>query len=839
MLRSVSVAFLVGLVCGAEVSSFPLSIFFLLIAIAVGLTLFERSGHLDTRSAIVLYVSVLAGVLYWSGNTLLTQSHHPSSVLDTNSQATFVGRVVAPVQHGVERQTIIFQTEEGNAQPIRLRVVWRNPGFTLHHGDHIAFHGRSHAPRGGLNPGGFNYATYLEHQGIDRVATVVGSNAVTLLEAGALSGRWSFWNRIDRWRSRIREAAVHSLSQPALGLFLGMIIGERGYISQEIQDQFMVTGTVHLLSISGSHLGLVSAIGYWVAKRTLLLLPMSLLLTMTRRITPSRLAILCTWPAVALYAVLAGAELATIRSLTMITLAMVAVWLGHDRHLGHAIAAAVLGIVLHDPHAIFDISFQLSFLSVLVMVAMMSITRTWDDAHTGPDGDATRRILLSGLKALSTGAALTLTTLPLVAFYFNQVPWVGMVTNLIAIPFTGLILVPFGLLIAVWSILTDADSLAVGSGLEHVFGWLIEGVQWSAGIPGVEWPIAAPSILTMVLFYIGVLVASLQILSRPWRLTGAGAALVLISWWLIIPGPHGDGDQWRVTFLDVGQGDSAAIELPDGHTVLIDGGARHDRFDMGRSVVAPFLWNRGIHRIDHVIGTHQQLDHVGGLIWILRHMSVGQFWDQGIERPETFVDELRAALRLRGIPARSAVRGQDVLNSGPCHLHVLNPQVDTAPRASVPSLTGTVLNNHSIVLRFECGSHSILFSADIETAGLRQLPPSGRNSVTVLKVPHHGARSSMDQEWLREVHPQYAVVSVGATNPYGHPAESVLKTYEEHDIAVYRTDLDGAVWVTGRLSTSELSVHRMRDLSLLPVDVFKCPWRCEHENWKRLFLQFD
>jgi competence protein ComEC len=601
----------------------------------------------------------------------------------------------------------------------------------------------------------------------------------------------------------------------------------------------MVTGTVHLLSISGSHLGLVSTVVYWAVKRTLLLLPTTILLTITRKITPSRLAILFTWPAVALYALLAGAELATMRSLTMITLAMVGVWLGHDRHLGHAMAAALLAIVLHDPHALFDISFQLSFLSVLVMITMISITRTWGDVHAGPDRDLKHRVLLSGLKALSIGAALTLTTLPLVAFYFNQVPWIGVIANLVAIPFTGLILVPFGLLVAVWSILTRADSLAVGSGLEHAFGWLIKGVEWCAGIPGVEWPVAAPSIPTMALFYSGLLLASLHLVSRPQRIAGAGIALAVISWWLIIPGPRGDGDSWRVTFLDVGQGDSAAVELPDGQTVLIDGGARYDRFDMGRSVVAPFLWNRGIHHIDHVIGTHQQVDHVGGLIWILRHMSVGQFWDQGVERPEKFVEELRAALRLRGIPERSAVRGQDVLNTGPCHLHVLNPQAETALRDPVQSLTGTVLNNRSIVLRFECGPHSILFSADIETDGLRQLPENGRKSVTVLKVPHHGARGSLDQEWLRQVHPQYAVVSVGATNPYGHPAESVLKTYEQQDITVYRTDLDGAVWVTGRLSTAEFTVNRMRDLIIQPVDLFSCPWRCEYQNWRRLFLRLN
>ncbi|MBI3355498.1 MAG: MBL fold metallo-hydrolase [Nitrospirae bacterium] len=115
------------------------------------------------------------------------------------------------------------------------------------------------------------------------------------------------------------------------------------------------------------------------------------------------------------------------------------------------------------------------------------------------------------------------------------------------------------------------------------------------------------------------------------------------------------------------------IELPNGQTILIDGGARYERFDMGRGVVAPFLWNRGIHHVDHVVGTHQQLDHVSGLIWILRHISVGQYWGTGVERSEQFVADLKAALNEKHIPERIAVRGQDLLQSGPCRLTILHP----------------------------------------------------------------------------------------------------------------------------------------------------------------------
>lgn len=838
MLPSLTAMFLLGLLCGAQFSFFPLSIIILLAGIAVGFSLLERVGSIDPRSALLLYSSVLSGVVYWHLTTPAPESSRMSLPLET-VQASVVGRVMAPVQHGMGRQTILVQTSGSNSESRRIRLVWRDPGLMLYHGDRIAFRGNLHPPRGSLNPGGFDYAAYTERQGIDFLTTVTGAQAVTLLDAEHPIGLWSLWNLIDHWRARIRSAALNTLSQPTRGLFLGMIIGERGYLEQELQDWFMVTGTVHLLSISGSHLGLVAIVAFWLVKRLVLVLPPTLLLTLTRTVTPSKIAILFAWPAVALYALLAGAELATVRSLVMITLAMIAMWLGYERHLGHAMAVALLAILLHDPRAIFDISFQLSFLSVLVMVRMIVVTKSWGADTAETDRQRRYRFMRHVLMALSMSGAVTMATFPMVAFYFNQAPWMGIITNLIAVPFTGIILVPLGLLVALWSIITGAESLILGSAMEQLFGLMVLALQWCARIPGGEWHVAGPSIPAIVLFYCGLLATSFQTIPSRVRLACAGLTIVLIGWWLSPLTSQADGDHWRVTFLDVGQGDSAVVELPDGQTVLIDGGARYEQFDMGKNVVAPFLWSRRVRHIDHVIGTHQQLDHVGGLIWVLRHLSVGRYWTGGIERSEKFVGDLKAALRDRHIDQRTAVRGQDLLQSGQCRLSILNPPETSEGRESTQHHTGTLLNNLSVVSRLQCGIHSILFAADVEAAGLRRLKAEGYHPVTVLKVPHHGARSSLDPDWIQQLHPQYAVVSVGAANPYGHPAESVLETYQNQHIAVFRTDRDGAIWVTGRLSTSELTVSRMRDLIMQPVDFPRCLWRCEYQNWHRLLLQFS
>src|SRR5574337_25082 len=378
MLPSLTAVFVLGLLCGAQISFFPFSIIVLLAGIAVGFSILERACYIDSPSALLLYVGLRSGVVYWSLATPMSESSPISPHPHETVQAPIVGRIVAPVQHSAGRQAILVQTDDTDSESRRIQLVWREPGITLHHGDRISFRGKLHRPRGSLNPGGFDYAAYLERQGIGFLTTVSGAQAVTLVDAERPTGLWGLWNRIDYWRATIRAAAVKTLSQPTRGLFLGMIIGERGYLEPELQDWFMVTGTVHLLSISGSHLGLVALVVFWLVKRLVLWLPPTLLLTLSRSVTPSKIAILVAWPAVALYALLAGAELATMRSLVMITLAMIALWLGYERHLGHAMAVALLVILMHDPRAIFDISFQLSFLSVLVMVRMTVLLKSWN-----------------------------------------------------------------------------------------------------------------------------------------------------------------------------------------------------------------------------------------------------------------------------------------------------------------------------------------------------------------------------------------------------------------------------------------------------------------------------
>lgn len=841
MLPFLSLAFLAGLAMGSVVSFFPLTIAAGLLFLLGFLTWVERRQILPAPQTTVTYAGLLAGVLYWIAIVPPPGAiREDGAWLESRSDAR-VGRVVEPVRHGPERATLLVALEGQSARDgssTLVRLTWRDPSSGIFQGDRVAFHAKLHVPSGSLNPGGFDYAAYVERQGIDAVGTVVGSEAVEVRESGLERARWAGWGRLDRWRGAIREAALFSLQQPASGIFLGMVIGERGYLSEEVQEWFMATGTVHLLSISGSHLGVIAIGLFWGWRRLVLLLPATLLLHLTRWITPTRLAVVFTWCGVSGYALLAGAELATVRAWIMISLGLLAVWMGSDRSLGHALAAAALLIVLHDPRAIADISFQLSFLSVLAIVWIVDRWRLESDRLNESPLPWSQRLLRGVRDAGVLSGVVTVVTLPVVAWYFNQIPWIGLAANLVAVPLVGGLLVPVGLLAAGWTLISGSTSLCVSTVQQLLIDGVAGGLHWVASWPATTWHVAAPSGLVIVLWYAGVWLASRAgTRMRDWCLIGF-ISIGAVGLWAWESRAWQDGDAWRVTFLDVGQGDSAVVELPDGKTVLVDAGGRYERFDAGRSIVGPFMWNHGIRQLDAVVATHPQVDHVGGLPWLVRHEPVASYWDAGVERQEPFFEGLRQALGERRIIPHHAQRGQEIVSGGGCLMRVVSPFESSGSDVVGRSSSGSHLNNHSIATELECGSQVVLFTADLEIEGLRRLLAAGQRAVAVLKVPHHGGRSSLDPDWVRAVHPRYAVISVGRHNSYGHPAPAVLEAYGAEGSEINRTDRDGAVIVTGRVSTAEVQVERMRDLLLSPVFGESEVGRREQDNWCKLWRRW-
>ncbi len=841
MLPSLTITFVLGLVLGSFLTYFPICIAIILTAGTVSCALLERQGRCTLRQSSVLLACLFCGCLYWTLWAWFTP-HVPVPDTQGALPTRLVGTIVDAVHHAPGRLTAVVQVtavdDPALTPPFRLRLTWRDPDRDLRRGLQIRTRARVHSPSGTLNQKGFDYAAYLEAQGVDAVGSVSGGGVVEVLDSDRSMSVHLFSSTIDEWRSLVR-AAAESLAQPSRGLFLSLTIGEQGFLTPEVREWFMTTGTVHILSISGSHLGLIALLSFVVGRNACLLLPSMVLLSLSRRLTPTRLAALLTIGPLLAYTVLAGAETATIRSAIMIAVGLWTVWLGASHYLLHALAAAAGLTLLVHPTALFDISFQLSYVSVWVLALALPREARTDELPV-PDTSAAGRMLYWLKESLRVTALVTLATVPLVACYFNQVSWMGLFANLLMVPFVGFVFLPISLLSALWVIATESSTLPAAELIDVLGRCLIAATHGLADVPGAEWFVAAPTIPMMALFYLlgWALLTGRPAHAAP-QLRGAMLAglACIVLWWLWSPRPFSKEGLVRVTFLDVGQGDSAVIELPGGAVMLIDGGATYERFDMGRSVVAPFLWNRGIRTIDHVIATHPQLDHVGGLAWILDHFQVAYFWTNGVVRQEEFWRRIERALLRRHLQPTVATTGQLIFDGPACRMAVRSP----LPRVDSPeSAHNESLNNLSVVTELVCGEHRLLFTGDIERETLARFTHSGNlDHITLLKVPHHGARSSLEYNWLEATRPDNVVVSAGRRNPYGHPAGEVLAAYRAVEAQIWRTDQDGAIWADLDLSRRQLSIHSTREWVLQPALSSADLWSVERENLHRLWRRWN
>lgn len=843
------VAYLVGLWLGPFLSLIPLSLLGALLSFGLFLTWFEQRGSLSRWGGVCVFAVVVAGMgqAHWAA---ISKIDEPLLSLATEKPLTIQGVIFAPVRQTPDGVILLVEAQhiiaDGTLRPTqgRIRLTWRDPNASVLYGHHVSFTARLREPIGTLNPGGFHYGKYLKQKGIQAVATVAGPRGIQVLTKDR-SGMWDqLFGLVDEWRHAIHHSATASLSNPALGLFLGMIIGEQNFIEQDLRDAFMASGTVHILSISGSHLGLLALVVFVATRWSVRRLPSSWLERLSMYLTATQCSVVMTLPIVSFYMLLAGAEMATVRSWIMIVVCCLGMWLGRERNLVTALAVAALLMVIPYPEAIHDISFQLSYLSVAA-IGVVLLSRKTENSDTLDLPDAApreapswaARVWEKSKLAWLMTLAVSLTTLPLVAFYFHQIPWLGLVTNLIVVPLVGIVVIPLGLLAAMGVLLSGTEALPFGLGTQWIFDGFAKMVVALSHVPGAEWHVASPHFASMVVFW--CLLAGLVLLRhRPIvRWSCATLLIGVLVWWAWSPRNQWEPGMLRVTFLDVGQGDATLLELPDGQTVLIDGGPAYRRLDMGRAVIGPYLWNRGIHRIDHVVATHPQWDHVGGLPWVLQTFAVGEYWSNGVSRSEAFYQRLQTAVQAAQLDEHITGAGERIITSGSCTLAVLSPILSGAPRMLISThISGAELNNRSLVTRLDCGPHSVLFTADAEQQALEHLQhlPHGR-SANIVKVPHHGAKSSLHNEWINQIEAQAMVVSVGSHNRYGHPASEVVAAYKEQGIPMYRTDRDGAIIIEGSSDSPGLRITTTQQQQLVPVVLNENFWKQEWANWQRLW----
>ncbi|MBI1820973.1 MAG: DNA internalization-related competence protein ComEC/Rec2 [Nitrospirae bacterium] len=818
----VATAFIAGISSGDLFFFYPL-----LTASLLSLLFFLESFFSFLRITFPQYIVLF--LFFWGGFLALqwTEGHTPKNDISRwiGQNVIYTGVIDETVAHYKDHTSLILKTMEvetdGQTIPAAGKIklnINRAVSFSLSYGDRIKVPLILREPHGFQNPNSFDYGKYLTRHGFRAIASLTHPEDLSIV--GKNSGL-SILKKVYEWREEIRGKAMATLTGEPLAIFLAIVIGESGYLTNEIRDYFMASGTTHILSISGSHLALVAFLVFQIAKFLLLRLPEPLLLNLSRFILPSKLALAFSIPPVLLYGLLAGNQVATNRSMIMIVVFLIGQFLNREQSLFNPLALSALVILLWDPLQIYDISFQLSFGSVLSISLVLDrlnqksalfFEKASVPLKTSRFNKLRRLKITQNTKNylwISLGTSVG--TAPLVAYHFNQFNWVGLLANSVIIPLVGFAVVPIALISSFLSLAFNASFLYFEPLNRLLFTWFYKIVKWFSAFPYAEIHLASPPLFQIILFFTLILILLYGRLPPKKKALGWTLAFLVPFWWHFGPRIHPHAGKIEVTILDVGQGDSSYIEFPDGKNMLIDGGGRYHEFDVGRLVVAPFLWNRGIRRLDYLVATHPQNDHIGGLIYILKKFEVGEVWTNGKTEKTQVSVHFEKMIQDRHLNEK-VVDSDDHLKMGEIGIMVFNPHLKDPVRSSARAKE----NNDGIVIKIDYHRHALLFTADIEKeAEERILFEHPGLTATFLKVPHHGGKSSADPAFIRSLSPEISVFSAGRHNAYHHPNPDTIALYQTLHTRIYRTDQDGALI----FKTDGNRYEAMTAVSLIPKRV--------------------
>jgi competence protein ComEC len=614
------------------------------------------------------------------------------------------------------------------------------------------------------------------------------------------------------------------LSPDDAAMLTAMLTGERTLLGHRLRVGFERTGSFHLLVVSGMHLAIFSGLVFWVARRLRLGRAGASLATMGLSLA---------------YALLTGFGQPVQRAFWMVSLYLVGRMLWRERRPLNAIGFAALAILVANPAALADAGFQMTLLSVLAVagIAVPTAEKTF-----GPYLRATHNLwllpvdpsLLPPLAQFRTTLRLVATTLrpaagPFIAYrvfpgcvrvtllivqllttsiaielllalpmamYFHRITAAALPVNILIVPLLGLLL-PLALttllLVLALPKVAALPAMAVAlllhgtAGVVHAFGGMRLG----------DWRIPAPQGVAIAAA-LALTAAALGLIRRKrLGITMATAALALATAIIVAPRPvaHRAG-VLEISTIDVGQGDSLLVITPNGNTLLIDAGGivgaagltgsvssqRSSNFDVGEDVVSPVLWSRGIRRLDAVAITHAHADHIGGMAAVVANFRPRELW-VGINPHSALYDAVladAAAARTRLVKHTAG----DEFTFDSVRVRVLAPEPGYRPEA-VPT------NNDSLVLQMRVGKVTALLEGDAEAPSENRMLVRGDLHADFLKVGHHGSRTSTTPAFLAAVSPEYAAISVGRRNFYGHPRPEVLEQLQAAHVLTWRTDMLG------------------------------------------------
>ncbi|HVF22982.1 MAG TPA: ComEC/Rec2 family competence protein [Pyrinomonadaceae bacterium] len=695
------------------------------------------------------------------------------------------------------------------------------------------------------NPGVSTLAEYLDRKDLDATGIIKSLTAITLVEEAP---SYSFLGWLYSWREKLQREIDTKFAPETAGVLEAALLGNRYNLSRESAERFREGGTFHVLVISGLHISFIGGIVLLIVKR----------LT-RRRSFQFFVPVLVVWA----YSLAVGAEASVVRAALMFTFAGFALVLFRESSSLNALGGSALVLLAHSPKDVLDPSFQLTFLSVLAIVAVawpllqtFAALGGWSPSRETPYPPAcsrglrwfcellfwserkwkkelarsphrfrlfkaplaawleryqVQRLAQYVFGAVLVSAAVQLVLLPLMIVYFHRLSPASLLLNIVVGVLLA-VLTAVALLALLLSQLSATLALPLIKLANTINDLMVHSVDPFAhfNVASIRVPeYAGSSAFVYALYYVPLLVLTIALArwrpfalpvqrTRRWVVHAALTQVLLIAVLIFHPFSAGAEGKLRVDFLDVGQGDAALLTTRDGRTLLVDGGGRNTDKNrsktvlgrgIGEAVVSEYLWWRGLDTVDYVLATHADADHIDGLNDVLRNFTVNAALVGRTPPDDPQFSKFAQTLSATSTPTTTLQAG-DVIRFGDVAIHVLWPPAAISPNE--PSR-----NDDSVVLRLTLGKRSILLTGDIEKSAERALSASAESlQADVVKVPHHGSRSSSTVPFVAATRPPFAIISVGQSSIFGHPHAEVVERWQASGAEVLTTGKCGTITVT-------------------------------------------